>query len=79
MNLQTLKARIDRLLEDQSPPDGPPECICYLPGNNRPGPGADGPLPRVAWRSAKAACVLYDPKAGPPDASTVAGLVEGSL
>jgi hypothetical protein len=46
MDLRTLKNRIDRLLETQGPPDGPPECVVLLPENGR-GPDSDAPYPRV--------------------------------
>jgi hypothetical protein len=78
MNFQSLKARLNRLLEDQSPPDGSPSCIVLLPGKDGRGPAADNglPLPRIAWRNSKAAVVLYDPAIGQPSRDEIAQLLE---
>ncbi len=80
MDIQSLKARLDRLLETQGPPVGPPECIVLLSGKDGHGPAADEglPLPRVAWRNSKAACILYDPSVGQPSAAEIRRLIEGA-
>jgi hypothetical protein len=77
MRLESLKARLNRLLEDQSPPDGSPSCIVLLPGKDGRGPAADDglPLPRIAWRNRRAACVFYDPEAGQPTSAEIAKLL----
>ena len=78
MDLKAIKHRIDRLLETQGPPDGPPECVVLLPENGH-GPDADDdlPLPRIAWRNSKAACILYDVKAGQPPTADIDRLLAG--
>jgi hypothetical protein len=77
MDLRNLKARINRLLEDQSPPIGPPACIVLLPGKDGRGPAADEgkPLPRIAWRNRRAACIFYDQDAGQPSREEIAELL----
>ena len=77
MRLESLKARLSRLLEAQGPPDGPPSCILFLPGKDGRGPDldADLPLPRIQWRSAKAVCIFYDPDVGQPSSEDVARLL----
>jgi hypothetical protein len=77
-SLQSLKARINALLEAQGPPDGPPACIVVLPGKDGRGPVSDNglPLPRIAWRNSKAAVVLYDPAIGQPSRDEIAQLLE---
>jgi len=76
MRLQSLKARLNKLLEAQGPPDGPPSTIIVLPGKHHERDQDAGlPLPRLAWRNRVAACVVYDAKVGQPDSATVARLV----
>jgi hypothetical protein len=77
MDLRSLRNRIDRLFEDQSPPVGPPSCIVLLPGKDGRGPAADDglPLPRIAWRSAKAAAIFYDQDIGQPSRDEIAQLL----
>jgi hypothetical protein len=79
MNLSTVRSRLDRLLEAQGPTNGPLAVLC-LPANGR-GPDAEEalPLPRVAWRSRAAACVVYDPALGQPSSETVGQLCEVTL
>jgi len=80
MNLSSLRARLDHLLEQQGPPDGPPSCVVILPTNAREPDEEDGkPLPRIAWRNRHTACVLYDPIAGTPTDEDVRTLVGGAL
>jgi hypothetical protein len=79
MDLRTLRTRINRLLEAQGPPDGPPACIVVMPGKDGRGPASDAglPLPRIAWRNSKAAVVLYDPESGrQPTSAEIAKLLE---
>ena len=79
-NLRSLKSRIARLLEHQGPADGPPECLVFLPACGRTPEGdRDLPLPRLAWRSAKAACVLFDPTLGQPAREEVRRLIDGAV
>jgi hypothetical protein len=76
MDLRTIRSRIDRLLEAQGPPDGPPECVVLLPENGH-GPDADDdlPLPRIAWRNSKAACIVYRIEDGQPSTEDIARMV----
>lgn len=76
MNLQSLKTRLNRLLADQEPPDGPPACLVFLPGKDGHDPAADEDLPRIAWRNRCAACIVYDPAHGQPSAETIRQLVD---
>jgi hypothetical protein len=80
MDLRSLKSRIDRLFEEQGTPFGPPSAIFLLPGKDGHGPAAEEklPLPRLAWRNAKAACILYDAEAGQPSAEAIDRLIEGA-
>lgn len=77
MNLSSLRKRIDHLLEQQGPPIGPPSAVFLLPDNGR-GPDAEKALPRVAWRNAKAVCILFDVEAGQPGAAEIDRLVEAA-
>jgi hypothetical protein len=77
MDIRTLRTRLNRLLEAQGPPIGPPGCVVLMPGKDGRGPVSDNglPLPRIAWRNSKGAVVLYDPAIGQPSREEIAKLL----
>jgi len=76
MDLRTIRSRIDRLLEAQGPVNGPPSTVILLPSNGH-GPDADDdwPLPRIAWRNSKAACIVYRIEDGQPTPEVLRQLI----
>jgi len=77
MDLKSLRSRLDRLLETQGPPSGPPECVGLLPENFR-GPASDAPYPRIE-RAGQAAVITYLVTDGQPTPEAIRQLIDGMV
>ena len=83
LSLSRIRSTLEKLKElaaERARRGAKPLTIFVLPENGRQGPDSDGdlPLPRVAWQSECAACIVYDVEAGQPDSDAIARLIEGT-